>query len=863
MDIQKLQILRGPNIWSIEKKNLVQLRLDLNTAGELIQGSVSAIDFAAELVPSLKQQTPSATLPELVMNIALSLQQASGMDVAFGMTKPTITPGIYQVVFEYIDEKAGIYAAQAAVRIAHASISNEAYDISSDIRELKRKCEYNCLGPSTQSIVDEAVKRDIPWIRLSDDSTIQLGYGKCQRRFQATTTCMTSSMAANTASNKEKTKQLLEDSYLPIAAGGSCYTEAGLQDIIDDIGYPIVIKPHNGNHGKGVTVNINTWEDAVLGLATAKEFGRRVIVERYVTGNDFRVLVINNRFVAATKRVPANVTGDGSSTIEALISHVNTDSRRGNGHEKTLTKIKIDRETIELLLKKGYTPDSIPAKGEIVYVKSTANLSTGGSAIDVTDEVHPLNIAMAETAAGVIGLDICGIDIMAENLSQPLLETGGVILEINAAPGFRMHLAPSEGQPRNVAKPVVDMLFPPEKASRIPIISITGTNGKTTTTRLLAHIVKQSGYRTGYTTTDGIYIDDVLHKKGDTTGPASAGYILRNPTVEFAVLESARGGLLRSGLGFDKCDVGVITNIKEDHLGLSDIETLEDLAHVKSVIVRSVKKSGWAVLNADDAHCMRIAETLECNVAFFSLDPQSEFMQRMVAEGRTSAVPEDGFITIRSGGETIRIESVSNIPLTLGGKLKFMTANALAASLAAFLSGITTDRISLGLRSFIADYEHAPGRMNIFDLGKINILVDYAHNAHGAAAIEEYVRETAAPRKIGIISGVGDRRDEDIREFGTIAGRMFDHVIIRSKQNLRGNTQENINKLLLEGLYSGGRNLTYEFMGEETEAVRHAIDIAEEGDFVIALTDQIPAVVAIIREYQERTERDHDYSKSA
>ena len=493
----------------------------------------------------------------VIEHIALEIQTLAGMDVGFGRTRETKTPGVYNVVFNYKEEQAGIFAAEESVKIAEALIAGTDYDIEKCILNLKELRERERLGPSTGSIVEEAASRRIPWIRLGKNSLVQLGYGINQQRFQATITGNTSSIAVDIACNKELTKKMLEDAAIPVPSGDLVVDEEGLQSVIRKIGYPLVLKPLDGNHGKGASINVKDYETALIGLEYAQQYSRKVIVEKYITGFDFRVLVINHRMVAAARRVPAHVMGDGELNIQELIDKENTDPRRGYGHENVLTEIGVDKDTNELLEKLNYTLETIPQKGEIIYLKSTANLSTGGTSIDVTDMIHPENVQMAERISRIIGLDVCGIDIMAENLTQPLKESGGAILEVNAAPGFRMHLAPSEGLPRNVAAPVVDMLYPPGKEFRIPIIALTGTNGKTTTTRILAHIVKNNGKRVGFTTSDGIYIQNTLLQKGDTTGPQSAEFILKDPTVEFAVLETARGGILRSGLGFGTCDIGV------------------------------------------------------------------------------------------------------------------------------------------------------------------------------------------------------------------------------------------------------------------------------------------------------------------
>ena len=864
MKILKIQALRGPNIWSITRKKLIQMRLDLEDLEEKPTNKIPGFRERIEaLIPSMIdhrcsegckggffQRVDRGTwLGHVIEHIALEIQTLAGMDVGFGRTREIKTPGVYNVVFNYIEEKVGLYAAEAGVRIAEALIEGVPYDLQADIKMMREIREDVRLGPSTGSIVDEAVARDIPWIRMGTNSLIQLGYGINQMRFQATITCKTSNIAVDIACDKEQTKRLLDASSIPVAKGSICVDEEDLEDTIKKIGYPIVIKPLDGNHGKGASINVTNWEDAVDGLAYAKKYSRRVIVEKFITGFDFRVLVINNQIIAAAQRVPAHVVGDGKNSITWLIDEINKDPRRGYGHENVLTEITVDRDTEELLEKMNYSLETIPTLGEIVYLKSTANLSTGGTSIDVTDMMHPENIFMAERISRVIGLDICGVDIMAPNLTEPLKENGGVILEVNAAPGFRMHLAPSEGLPRNVAAPVIDMLYPPGKPSRIPIIAITGTNGKTTTTRLIAHIVKNNGFRVGFTTSDGIYIQNHMMEKGDTTGPMSAEYILKDPNVEFAVLETARGGILRSGLGFSRCDIGVITNIQEDHLGISDIHDLKDLSRVKSVVVDSVKKDGWAVLNGEDENCLEIAESLRCNVALFSMDENAPAIVEHCKKGGIACVYENGFITIKKGEWKFRVERATHIPLTMNGKAKFMIANVLAATLAASVYGFKTEDIKLSLTTFIPGAAQTPGRMNIFEFSKFKVMIDFAHNPNGYRGIEDFLNSVDAVRKIGIISGVGDRRDEDIKECARIAGRMFDHVVIRQEKHLRGRTEEEIISLIVDGLKESNTNVSYEVVTLEVEAIKHAISIAEEGTFIIALSDVIDNAIDIVQNY--------------
>jgi cyanophycin synthetase len=864
MKILKIQALRGPNLWSIRRTKLIQMRLDLEELEERPTDKIEGFRERIEaLLPSLIEHRCSegcyggffqrvdrgTWMGHVIEHIALEIQTLAGMNVGFGRTRETKTSGVYNVVFNYLEEKVGVYAAKASVRIAEALISGEEYDLSEDIQNMKEIREDVRLGPSTGSIVEEAVSRGIPFLRLGRNSLIQLGAGVNQMRFQATITCKTSNIAVDIACNKEQTKKMLDDASIPVAKGDICYDEEDLQETIDAIDYPIVIKPLDGNHGKGASINVTNWEDAVKGLKHAKEYSRRVIVEKFITGFDFRVLVINNEVVAAAQRVPAHVIGNGKNTIQELIDIINEDPRRGYGHENVLTEITIDRSTERLIKNAGYTLESVLSEEETLYLKSTANLSTGGTSVDVTDLMHPENVFIAERISRVIGLDICGVDIMAPNLTQSLKENGGVILEVNAAPGFRMHLAPSEGLPRNVAAPVIDMLYPPGKPSRIPIISVTGTNGKTTTTRLIAHIVKNNNYKVGFTTSDGIYIQNHMMEKGDTTGPISAEYILKDPNVEFAVLETARGGILRSGLGFKVCDIGVITNIQEDHLGLSDIHDLNDLARVKSVVVESVKKDGWAVLNGEDAHCLEIARSLSCNVALFSLDENCPAIVEHCAEGGIAAIYENGYITIKKGDWKIRVERATHIPLTMNGKAKFMIANVLAATLSAYLYGFKTEGIKLSLATFIPSAAQTPGRMNIFEFSKFKVLIDFAHNPTSYRGIEDFLGSVDATRKIGIISGVGDRRDEDIKECAVIAARMFDHVIIRQEKHLRGRTEREITDLILEGLQEGDASVTHEVISLEVEAIKHAISLAEEGTYIVALSDVIDNAIDIVQSY--------------
>ena len=867
MKIEKIQVLKGPNIWSTYRKKLIQMRLDLEEMEDFPTNKIDGFyERLKQLIPSLYNHRCSPGVPggfferviegtwmgHVIEHIALEIQTLAGMETGYGRTRETKNRGVYHVVFNYEEEKVGVFAAEASVKIAQALIDGAEYDLEADIRELRRVRERSRLGPSTGSLVGEAIARDIPWIRLNNNSLVQLGYGKNQVRIRATMTDRTSSIAVDLASDKEETKRLLEEQAIPVARGMTITSVNDVPNAIKRVGFPLVFKPLDGNHGRGATINVKTEEEALAAYEHAALVSRRVIVERFIEGFDFRVLVIDGKMTAAALRVPAHVMGNGQSNISQLIDTANSDPRRGYGHENVLTEIIIDRDLLDLLHKKSYTLESVPASGEQVFLKSTANLSTGGTSIDVTDMVHPQNVFFCERISRIIGLDICGIDIMAQNLTEPLTENGGVVLEVNAAPGFRMHLAPAEGLPRNVAAPVIDMLYPYGKSARIPIISITGTNGKTTTTRLIAHIVKNNGYRVGFTTSDGIYVQNTMMLKGDTTGPVSAEFILKDPTVDFAVLETARGGILRNGLGFGTCDIGVITNIQEDHLGLNDIHTLEDLARVKEVVINSVKKSGWAVLNADNDYCVQIGKRAKCNVVYFSMNEENPVIVKHSKDGNISCIYENGYITIKKGDWKIRVQKAAQIPLTFGGTVGFMIQNVLAATLATFVWGFRTEDIKTSLETFIPSVAQTPGRMNVFEFKDFKIMVDFAHNPDGFNGIKQFLKTIDSPQKIGLIAATGDRRDDDIREIGKIAAEMFDHIILRQENHLRGRTRENLLQLMEEGIKLAGLNRSYEIADSKMDVIRQAIRMAKPGTFIVALSDVVDNAIDVVHNFQER-----------
>ncbi len=866
MKILEIKAMKGPNFWSVRRKELIVMLLDIEDLEEKPTNKIPGfLERIKALFPSMYEHRCSEGAPggffyrveegtwmgHVIEHIALEIQTLAGMECGFGRTRESSTPGVYHVVFSYWEEKAGIFAARASVRIAQALVDGVEYNLADDIQQLREIREDDRLGPSTGSIVEEAIKRKIPFIRLNKRSLVQLGYGINQKRIQATIASTTSSIAVEIACNKEETKNLLEAAEIPVPKGTIVYDEEDLEASIKKIQYPIVLKPVNGNHGKGATTNIKTWEEAVEALAAAQKYGRAIICEKFITGRDHRILVINYKFVAAAIRTPAAVIGDGISTINELIEKVNSDPRRGYGHEKVLTAIKIDDFTMNMLADKNYTLETIIKKDEELWLKPTANLSTGGTATDVTDLVHPSNVFMCERIARIIGLDICGIDIMAENLTEPLSETGGSILEVNAAPGFRMHLDPTDGLPRNVAEPVIDMLYPPGTSARIPIIAVSGTNGKTTTTRLIAHIVKQMGYKVGYTTTDGVYIQNQLMMRGDCTGPKSAEFVLKDPTVDFAVLESARGGILRSGLGFHNCDVSVVTNVAGDHLGIGGIDTLEKLARVKAVVPNTVLPEGYAILNADDDLVYKMAEELSCKVAYFSLDENNPRIKKHCIAGGLACVFEHQYITILKGTWKIRVEKVTNIPITFDGKAEFNIANVMGAVLAAYVRDFKIEDIKLALQTFVASPAQTPGRMNIFKFKNFTVMCDYAHNSHGMRAVGKFVQKVDASIKVGIVAGVGDRRDEDTIELGEEVAKVFDEIIIRQDKNLRGKSDIEIINLLKKGITNIDPNKKITVIQKESEAIDFAIKNAIKDSFITIISDVVPDALDQIMRYKE------------
>jgi cyanophycin synthetase len=886
--VVETQVFRGPNYWSYDPA--IRLLVDLGALEDWPSNTIPGfVDGLIELLPGVAEHSCSlgrrggfgerlkegTWLGHVAEHIALELQRESGAHVYRGKTRSAGEPGRYNVIYGYWEERVGVAAGELAIRLVNQIVEPaEDFDFLAELERLILLAERRAFGPSTQAIVDEAASRDIPWIRLNEASLLQLGWGKYQQRIRATMTSKTGALAVDIAGDKDVTRRLLASAGLPVPRGEIVRNADDAAAAAAKIGFPVVVKPLDGNHGRGVALDLASEEEVRSAFDRALGESRRgdVVVESFVTGSDYRVLVVGGRMVAVAERVPAHVTGDGRHTISDLVEITNSDPRRGIGHEKVLTRIKVDDAAIELLRKQGYGLDDVPEEAAFVKLADTGNMSTGGISIDRTWEAHEENVEIAEEAARVVGLDVAGIDFLAPDIAQPVRETGGAIVEVNAAPGFRMHTHPTEGEAQFVAKDVVDLLFPSGTPSRIPIVAVTGSNGKTTTTRMIAHIFKGMGRSVGMTTTDGIYIDERLVKRADASGPKSAQMVLQNPRVDFAVFETARGGILREGLGYGKNDVAVVLNVTGDHLGLKGIDSLEQLAAVKQVVVEAVPKTGFAVLNADDELVAGMRKACSGSVILFSMQERNELIERWVRRGGKAVVLERGprgeMMVIREGRRTMPIAWVHTLPATFEGRARMMVQNAMAAAAAAHASGAHLHDIRQGLRSFTTSIYQAPGRLNVLDLDGVKVLIDYAHNAAGLETLGDFVERltTDAPTggrpgeaswsanlRVAVVATAGDRRDEDMRQLGRVAAKHFDDVIIREDKNTRGRKRGETAALILEGVHeamaTGARAGSAEIVTDEMDATRKALDRSRPGDLIVLCVDH---ATEVFRELESR-----------
>ncbi len=786
-------------------------------------------------------------------HVAIKLQNVAGEDVTFGKTRSTDRPGVYSVIYEYAQKDEGVESGELALKLLCSLLPVNlrpnntvpgGWEWPKARDEYIRYSQRRALGPSTASLVRAAEERGIPWLRMNDQSLIQLGYGKWQQRIQATVTGRTSYIAVELAGDKEETNKILAARGLPVPHQALVRSADRAVSAAKRLGYPVVTKPYNGNHGRGISIHLTTEDEVRKGFEAAQEHSTSVIVETYLTGDDHRLLVVNGELIAATRRTPGHVVGDGVATIRQLVDLVNNDPRRGVGHEKVMTRIVLDEQADMMLARLEMTPESIPASGQVVMLRSTANLSTGGTATDVTDVIHPDNRDMAVRAITAIGLDVGGVDFLIPDITESYKQIGGGICEVNAAPGFRMHVAPSEGTPRDVAGPVIDMLFPTGTPSRVPIAAITGTNGKTTTSRMLAHITKMAGFTPGLTTTDGVYIDGQRTVEGDMTGPVATRMVLADTQIDIAILEIARGGLLRAGMGVPFVNVGAVLNVQADHLGMKGIDTLEQLAEVKRIIVEVAKDC--AVLNADDVNVIKMsADTEAKSICYVTLNPQHAVVREHIRAGGRACALEAGvngqMITIYDKGGHIPLMWTHLIPATLEGRAMHNVQNAMFAAALAFSLGIKLDAIRQGLRTFDTTFYQAPGRMNVFDEHPFKVIFDYAHNAHAVGVMADLAeRLDVQGRRIVVVAGPGDRRDEDIVAIAeTVAGR-FDHYICRRDDSLRGRDGDEVPGMIAKVLRARGvPESAISIIPDEQEAIDAALQMGEQGDLLLIFADAL------------------------
>ncbi|CUI52289.1 cyanophycin synthetase [Achromobacter xylosoxidans] len=849
MEVSRIRALRGPNLWS------------KNTAIEAIvscadtECSIDNLpDFEARLRARLPQtgllrpegHQGAVSIAHVLQIVALTLQAYAGCPVTFGRTSSTIEPGVFQVVVEYSEEEVGRLAMDLAQQLVQAALDDAPFDLADALKRLRELDEDVRLGPSTGSIVNAATARNIPYRRLTQGSMVQFGWGSKQRRIQAAETDLTSAISESIAQDKDLTKMLLDAAGVPVPLGRSVTTAEDAWAAAQELGGPVVVKPRDGSQGRGVAVNIETRERVIQAFEVAEEISSEVIVERYIPGHDFRLLVVGGALVAASRRDPPQVTGDGVHTIRQLVDQVNADPLRGDGHATSLTKIRFDDIALATLKKQGFDADSVPAPGTLIFLRNNANLSTGGSATDVTDEVHPEMAARAVSAARMIGLDICGVDVVAESVHYPLEDQNGGVVEVNAAPGLRMHLNPSFGKGRAVGEAIIANMYADGDDGRIPVVAVAGTNGKTTTVRLTAHILGTAGNRVGMTNSDGVYVDNLRIDTGDCSGPRSARSVLMHPDVDAAVFETARGGILREGLAFDRCNVAIVTNIgMGDHLGLGYISTVEDLAVVKRVIVQHVHPSGTAVLNAADPIVAEMASSCPGSITYFAEDRNHPVMATHRAQGLRVVYRDGDAIVAAQGGEETRFP-LAEIPLTRNGTIVFQVENAMASIAAAWALGLDWSIVRRGLATFVNDAQTAPGRFNVFDYRGATVIADYGHNPDAILALVRAVDAMPAKRRSVVISGAGDRRDEDIRMQTEILGEAFDDVLLYQDQCQRGRADGEVLALLQQGLVNASRTRHIEEIHGEFLAIDTALARLNAGDLCLILVDQVEEALAHI-----------------
>jgi cyanophycin synthetase len=849
MNVSRVRALRGPNLWTRHTAIEALVRCegdqnDLNALPHFEQRLRNLFPGMGNLRPN--ERGAKMSLANALEIATLHLQTQAGCPVTFSRTNRTGEEGLYQVVVEYTEEEVGLLALELAQSLCQAALEDVGFELEEALGRLRELDEDIRLGPSTGSIVNAALSRGIPYKRLTQGSLVQFGWGAKQRRIQAAEIDATSAIAESIAQDKELTKKLLFAAGVPVPQGRPVVDANDAWLAAQEIGLPVVVKPRDGNQGKGVSVNIHTQEEVMKAYENARSFREEILVEQFLPGNDYRLLVVGDKLVAAARREPPFVTGDGIHSVKQLVDIVNADPRRGDGHATSLTKIRFDEVALMRLQEQGYESHSVPDKGVRVILRNNANLSTGGSATDVTDDVHPEVAARAITAAQTVGLDVCGVDIVCESVLRPLEEQQGGVVEVNAAPGLRMHLNPSFGKGRDVGEAIISQVFPKGEDGRIPVIAVTGTNGKTTTVRLISHLLRMSGLRIGMTNTDGVYVNGRQIDSGDCSGPRSARNVLMHPDVDAAVFETARGGMLREGLAFDRCQVAVVTNIgMGDHLGLNYITTVEDLAVLKRVVVQNVATTGMAVLNASDPMVAAMATNCPGQVTFFALDPHHPVIATHRAQGKRVVFVEDDQIVAMQGTMQVRIPMVE-IPLTRSGAINFQIENAMASIAAAWAAGLSWEMICKGLATFVSDAQAVPGRFNVFDYKGATVIADYGHNPDAIKALVQAVTNLPAKKRSVVISGAGDRRDEDIREQTRIIGNVFDEVILYQDACQRGRVDGEVLALLREGLKGAQKTEKIHEIYGEFLAIDLALNNLTSGDLSLILIDQVEEALAHI-----------------
>lgn len=849
MEVTRIRALRGPNLWS--HHTAIQSVVACSPVEASIANIAGFEGRLRERFPEISLFQPtghddSIPMAHVLEIAALELQAQAGCPVTFSRTTATVDAHVYQVVVEYSEEPVGRLALDLAQALCQSAVDNTAFDLAGALKQLRDLDEDVRLGPSTGSIVDAAVARGIPYSRMTEGSMVRFGWGSKQRRIQAAEMDITSAISEAIAQDKELTKKLLAAAGVPVPMGRSVSDVNDAWEAACEIGLPVVVKPNDGNQGKGVTVNITGREQLERAFSVAKEFRDDILVEKFMPGNDFRLLVVGDKLVAAARRDPPKVVGDGIQTVAQLVEQVNKDPRRGEGHSTSLTKIRFDDIARSCLATQGMTAESVPAKGQRVNLRNNANLSTGGSATDVTDDVHPDVAARAVAAAHMVGLDVCGVDVVSDSILRPLEEQGGGIVEVNAAPGLRMHLTPSFGKGRAVGEAIISSMFKPGQTGRIPIVAVTGTNGKTTTVRLISHLLTHKGWCVGMTNTDGVYVGGQCIDTGDCSGPKSAKSVLLHPDVDAAVLETARGGVLREGLAFDYCDVAVVTNVGNgDHLGLNYITTVHDLAVLKRVIVQNVAPQGASVLNAADPNVAQMASKARGAVIFFAADKHHPVMATHRAQGQAVVFVENSHVVAAKGDEK-HLFPLADIPITMGGAIGFQVDNVMASVAAAWALGLSPDTIRGGLASFSNDSHNAQGRFNMFKFRGATVIADYGHNPDAMQALVQAVEALPASRRAVVISGAGDRRDQDIRQQTEILGDAFDEVVLFEDQCQRGRSDGEVIALLRQGLANAKRTTQSCEIRGEFLAIDTAMDKLKEGELCLILVDQVEEAMAHI-----------------